>query len=116
MRSCLIATLILSVFLPPSIAQQQSPDMILLNGRIFTSDSAQPYVEALAIRGERVVATGNTKEVSALAGPQTKRIDLDGRVVIPGINDAHYHCDAEPNASICNSMAWIRSGAKWLTS
>src|SRR6516162_234984 len=98
MRGCLIATLILSVFLPPCIAQQPSPDMILFNGKIFTSDPAHPYVEALAIRGERIVAAGSTKEIGALAGPQTKRIDLGGRVVIPGIDDAHYHCDAEPNA------------------
>jgi predicted amidohydrolase YtcJ len=72
--------------------------MILRNGRIFTSDSAHPYVEALAIRGERIIAVGSSQEISALGGPQTKRIDLGGRVVIPGINDAHYHCDAEPNA------------------
>ncbi len=98
MRSCLIATLTLSVFLPLCIAQQQSLDMILLNGKIFTSDSAHPYVEALAIRGERIVAVGNSKEIGALAGPQTKRVVLGGRVVIPGINDAHYHCDAEPTA------------------
>jgi hypothetical protein len=45
----LIATLALSVFLPLCLAQQQSPDMILLNGTIFTSDSAHPYVQALAI-------------------------------------------------------------------
>jgi len=77
---------------------QPSPDLLFLNGKIFTSDSAHAYVEALAIRGERIVAAGNTKEVNALAGPQTKRVDLGGRVVIPGINDAHYHCDAEPNA------------------
>jgi hypothetical protein len=51
MRGCLIATLILSVFLPPCIAQQPSPDMILFNGKIFTSDPAHPYVEALAISG-----------------------------------------------------------------
>ena len=82
----------------PCVAQQPSPDLILLNGKIFTSNSARPYVEALAIRGELIVAAGSTKEVSALSGPQTKRVDLGGRVVIPGINDAHYHCDAEPNA------------------
>jgi predicted amidohydrolase YtcJ len=80
------------------IAGASSPDMILLNGKIFTSDSAHPYVQALAIRGERIFAVGNVKDVIALAGPQTKRVELGGRVVIPGINDAHYHCDAEPNA------------------
>ena len=51
MRSCLIAILTLSVFLPSCIAQRQPPDLILFNGKIFTSDSAHPYVEALAISG-----------------------------------------------------------------
>ena len=77
------------------LAGQQSP-LILLNGKIFTSDAAHPYVEALAIRGERIVATGTSEKIGALAGPQTKRIDLGGRVVIPGINDAHHHCVFEP--------------------
>jgi hypothetical protein len=71
-------------------------DLILLNGKIFTSDSAHPYVEALAIRGERIVATGNAERVRMLAGPKTRLIDLGGRVVIPGINDAHHHCAFEP--------------------
>ncbi len=78
------------------MGQQAPPDLILLNGKIFTSDAAHPYVEALAIRGERIVATGTTEKIRSLAGPLTKRIDLGGRVVIPGINDAHYHCGFEP--------------------
>jgi predicted amidohydrolase YtcJ len=97
-RKSLIATLGFVLLLSLAIGQQPSADLLLLNGKIFTSDSAHPYVQALAIRGERIVAVGSTKEISALAGPQTKRVDLGGRVVIPGINDAHYHCDAEPSA------------------
>ena len=98
MRRSLIATLAFVLFLQLGLGQQPPPDLILLNGKIFTGDSAHPYVQTLAIRGERIVAVGGTKEISALAGPQTKRADLGGRVTIPGINDAHYHCDAEPNA------------------
>ena len=97
MRRCLIAALAWALFLPLGSGQKPSPDLVLLNGKIFTSDSARPYAQALAIRGERILAVGSTEEISALTGSQTKRIDLGGRVVIPGINDAHYHCDAEPN-------------------
>lgn len=79
-----------------SKAQQSSPDLILLNGRIFTADAAHAYVEALAIRNDRIVAADSSERIVALAGPQTKRIDLGGHLVIPGINDAHYHCDLEP--------------------
>ena len=73
--------------------QQAAPDYVLFNGKIFTSGSAHPYVEALAIRGERIVAADDSVKIQALAGPQTKRIDLGGRTVIPGINDAHMHLE-----------------------
>jgi predicted amidohydrolase YtcJ len=79
-------------------AQQTVPDMVLLNAKVFTSDTARPYVEALAIRGERIAAVGQTKEIAALAGKATKRIDLGGRTVIPGINDAHVHLSAGPDS------------------
>jgi hypothetical protein len=78
-------------------AQQAAPDLILYNGKIFTSDAAHLYyVQALAIRGDRIVATGDTDTVKATAGPQTKKIDLGGRTVIPGINDAHNHVEVQP--------------------
>jgi len=80
-----------------AIQNPQTPDLILLDGKIFTSDVAHPYVQALAIRGERIVATGDTDKIRALAGPQTKQIDLAGRTVIPGINDAHYHLAVTPS-------------------
>jgi predicted amidohydrolase YtcJ len=92
----LFVPLALTFLAPFMIGQQSSPDLILLNGKVFTSDSSHSYVEALAIRGERIVSTGSSKEMAALAGPQTKRIDLVGRVVIPGINDAHYHLFVRP--------------------
>lgn len=91
----LFATLLSAVWLT---GEQSSPDLILVNGKIFTSSSTHPYVEALAIRGERISSVGTSPEISALSGPQTKRIDLRGRVVIAGINDAHYHCGVDPNA------------------
>jgi hypothetical protein len=92
----LFGLLTLSLLAALSPGQQSPPDLILLNGKIFTSDVAHPYVEALAIRGERIVATGTTEKMRSLAGPLTKQMDLGGRVVIPGINDAHHHCAFEP--------------------
>ena len=79
--------------------EQPSPDLILVNGKIFTSTSTRPYVEALAIRGERVLSVGTSQQIIALSGPKTKRIDLGGRVVIPGINDAHYHLFFPPDGA-----------------
>lgn len=64
---------------------------ILYNGKIFTSVEAEPFTEALAIKGRFILETGTTEEVLALAGTETQLIDLQGKTVIPGINDAHVH-------------------------
>ncbi len=77
-------------------SQEMPPDTVLLNGKIFTGVASRPYVEALAIRGERIVATGDTKTIHAMAGKKTNAIDLHGNTVIPGINDAHHHFDLGP--------------------
>src|ERR1700687_1766540 len=96
MTKMFLVPLALTFLCPLVKGQQSSPDLILLYGKIFTSDLSRPYVSALAIRGERIISTGSSKEMVALAGPQTKRVDLGGRVVIPGINDAHYHLFVQP--------------------
>jgi predicted amidohydrolase YtcJ len=80
--------------------QSPTPDVVLVNGHIFTADPSRPYVEALAIRGDRIVAVGRSADVELLAGPTTSRIDAGGRAVIPGINDAHYHLRIEPRAVV----------------
>lgn len=67
------------------------PDLVLTNGRVFTGVESQPWAEAVAIRGERIAAVGTTAEIGAMAAPSTRVIDLQGRLVIPGINDAHVH-------------------------
>jgi predicted amidohydrolase YtcJ len=94
----LLVTLATTLGLPSlGIGQPSpSPDVVLVNGRVFTGDGSRPYVEALAIRGDRIVATGTTATMQSLAGPTTTRVELGGRLVIPGINDAHYHLRIEP--------------------
>ncbi len=69
----------------------RAPDIVLLNGRIFTANAEHPFAEALAIAGEFISAIGTTESVSRLAGPQTRVIDLQGRLATPGFNDAHTH-------------------------
>ncbi len=88
MKSTLLALLLL-LLCPFAFAQKA--DLILVNGTIFTSDTAQLYAQAIAIRGERILAVGTTEAITRMAGPATRRIDLGGRLVIPGINDAHDH-------------------------
>jgi len=77
--------------------QQAAPDLILFNGKMFTSNQARLYVQALAIRGDRILAVGDSDKIKGLAGPRTKVIDLGGRTVIPGINDAHNHLEIGPS-------------------
>ncbi|GAB2558494.1 amidohydrolase [Spirosoma aerophilum] len=72
-------------------ATAQTPDLILTHGKIFTSDTNQLYVEAVAIRAGRIVATGSTAAIEKLATKNTKRLDLSGMLVVPGFNDAHNH-------------------------
>jgi len=72
-------------------AAAQTPDILLLNGKILTVDAADHQVEALAIAGSRILATGTSDDLRKLAGPQTQIVDLAGRTVIPGLTDAHIH-------------------------
>ncbi|WP_420810222.1 amidohydrolase [Erythrobacter colymbi] len=72
-------------------AATTTPDTILVNGKFTTLDRANPAPEAVAITGNRFAAVGTRAEVMALAGPDTKVIDLGGRRVIPGLADNHIH-------------------------
>ena len=68
-----------------------APDVILHGGRITTLDRANPVAEALAIAGGRFSAVGRDADIVPLAGPRTRRIDLAGRTVLPGLIDNHLH-------------------------
>ena len=72
-------------------ASAQTPDTVLVNGKIVTVDDRFTIAQALAIKGERILKVGTTAEVEALRGPQTRVIDLAGRTVIPGLIDNHAH-------------------------
>ena len=69
----------------------QYPDLILANGRIYTVDGADSWAEAVAIRGGRIVAVGDSAEIEALKGPDTEITDLGGRMAMPGFVDIHNH-------------------------
>src|ERR1044071_2826096 len=79
----------------PTLRAQQpaggAPDLILTNGKIITVDERFTIAQAIAVRGDRIVAVGSTQEITRLAGPQTRRIDLRGRSVTPGMIDNHMH-------------------------
>jgi len=66
-------------------------DMVLLGGEIHTVDNMNRRVPALAIANGKILAVGQVKDMERLSGPQTRRVDLEGRTVLPGINDSHLH-------------------------
>jgi hypothetical protein len=66
-------------------------DIVVVNARVRTMDKGQPTAEALAVIGNRIVAVGSTKEIRKLAGPNTRVIDAQSQLVLPGFNDAHVH-------------------------
>jgi predicted amidohydrolase YtcJ len=65
--------------------------LVLVHGHVWTENPAQPETEAIAIAGNHILQTGTSAEVLRLAGPSTRVIDLHGRRVVPGFNDAHVH-------------------------
>ncbi len=79
------------LFLSALPAISQAPDVIYYNAAIITMSPSQPAAEAVAIRGDRFTAVGANAEVLKTAGPETRKIDLGGKCMVPGINETHVH-------------------------
>jgi len=78
--------------LPTAVwAQAGKADVILTNGKIVTVDDRFTIAQALAVKGERILAVGRNAEIAKFAGDGTRKIDLKGRTVIPGLIDNHAH-------------------------
>jgi len=72
-------------------AEKTVADIIFLNGHIATVNNKQPFVSSIAIKGGIFIAVGNNDDSLSYKGDNTKIIDLNGRIVIPGLNDSHIH-------------------------
>jgi predicted amidohydrolase YtcJ len=81
-------------------AQQPVADVILTNGKVITVDDKFTIAQAVAIRGDRIVAVGSNQQITQMAGASTRRIDLRGRAVVPGLIDNHMHL--------------LRAGTTWM--
>ncbi len=66
-------------------------DIILINGRVWTGNNNPAFAEAVAVSGNKILQTGNTADIKKMADKNTRVIDLQGRLVTAGINDAHIH-------------------------
>ncbi len=72
-------------------AVEQQADLILHNGTVYTVSEDWKIASAIAVKGNKILATGSDKEIEAYAGLDTRKIDLEGKTVVPGLIDAHAH-------------------------
>jgi predicted amidohydrolase YtcJ len=72
-------------------AQETSPDRILFHAKVFTADPENPYADAVAIRGDKIIAVGNLPQVEKSVSTTAERIDLEGKTLFPGFIDSHSH-------------------------
>jgi predicted amidohydrolase YtcJ len=86
--------IVLFGFLALSSAVAQPGDVIFYGGKILTVDPGFHIVDSLAIRGDRIIAAGSRDAVAKFAGPATRRIDLKGKTVLPGLIDTHSHASS----------------------
>lgn len=92
MKNPIITISILYMVISISCKEYPVADMAIINGNIVTIDTENPHAEAIAIKGEKILATGSLKEISKyIKDGVTKTIDAKGRLVLPGFNDAHVH-------------------------
>jgi predicted amidohydrolase YtcJ len=90
MRSA-IAACFLAIVLPPYAVHAQDADLIITAARVWTGDPARPWAEAVAVRGDRILAVGSRAEIMARRAQHTRVIDMPNRFVTPGFIDNHTH-------------------------
>ena len=92
MKNIIISLSIIIMIIISSYNKKEKADLVIINGKVLTIDRDNPVAEAIAVKAEKIIAVGTTKEISSLVSKNaTKIIDAKGRLVIPGFNDAHVH-------------------------
>jgi predicted amidohydrolase YtcJ len=105
-------------------------DLVFLNGPVFTSDPNGLWAEAVGVRDSNIVAVGDRREIESLTGPSTEVVDLSGRLLVAGFQDAHIHpigagldrirCDLLESGGLAAGLERVRSyaaespGADWV--
>ena len=79
------------LLLPAVQISAETADSVFHNGRIYTVDDNQPWAQALAVKGARLVFVGDDEAARQYMGDETQVVDLQGQMVMPGIHDAHTH-------------------------
>jgi predicted amidohydrolase YtcJ len=88
------------------VPTESAADFVLRGGAVHTVDPTRPRAEAVAVRDGRIVAVGSDREVGARIGPRTRVIELRGRTLLPGFQDAHCHpCTSGLDQLRCDLLA-----------
>jgi predicted amidohydrolase YtcJ len=82
---------LIGIGVPAQGQSSAAADTVIVNARIYTVNTQQPWAEALAIRDEKIVAVGSMRDIAAHRGPSTRAIDAHGHLVLPGFTDCHIH-------------------------
>ena len=91
MKKLLLFFATLISFLAAQAQSRPAADLIIRNAKVWTVDKAQPSAQAVAVLGERIVAVGSNADVDSWRGPKTQVLDAQGKLLLPGFNDAHCH-------------------------
>ena len=92
MKSLITLSSILIMVAMSPVQKSNKADLVIINGKVLTVDKDNPRAEAIAVKGEKIIAVGTTVEINRLISKGiTRVIDAKGRLVIPGFNDAHVH-------------------------
>lgn len=111
MTTRILALLALTTGLAGCAAGAEDPaDLVLLNGRVVTMDTAQPTAQAVAIVGDRIRAVGSNRTIRRHVAAGTRTIDLDGRLVVPGFIEGHGHFlsvgESRINLDLTTTESW----------
>lgn len=121
-RSALLLLVVLSSTISPQAVAQQPADIVFRGGGVYTVDAARSWAEAVAVRAGRIVYVGTDAGLAPWIGPATRRIDLQGKMLLPGFHDSHVHlvgggielseCDLNGLATLDEVLAAVKKFAE----
>lgn len=104
-----VALAVTQVEILPADGPDQAADLVLRGGKILTVDEKFSIVQAIAVRGDRVLAVGSDAEINKRVGPKTKVVDLAGRTVLPGLYDSHLHPVGAATSELAEQIPHLKS-------
>jgi predicted amidohydrolase YtcJ len=107
-RTSFVVIALLSLVAAPA-GQQPPVDLIVVNAKVLTVDTANTQAEAVAIRGNTFAAVGTTAAIRAMAGPATRVIDAGGRTVVPGFIESHVHATGAARGEVSQPFVQLHS-------